>query len=294
MIAFGCAVGETEPYVRYAEPGIRRAAEPDSEVLAFAAVGPISRTYNLLVEAAAAREGLEALVLVHPHTELADPDLYTKLRRALADPEVAVIGCVGAAGVSSLAWWEGKVSRGSVIHRYTEHGGGELPAFEWAAPGPAPAEVDIVDESLLVLSPWAIHNLRFDESLVLGHGFDVDFCLRAREQGGKVVTAPLRVITHRALDHISDHELWVEGYQMLAAKWEGRWPVPPGSGSWKERARRAEAELEAERALTFSQRLGWEARAKTAEARLREITDTRSWRATLPLRRLNAARRERG
>ena len=35
--------------------------------------GPTGRTYNLVLDAAAERDDLEALVLVHPHTEIVDP-----------------------------------------------------------------------------------------------------------------------------------------------------------------------------------------------------------------------------
>ena len=59
-------------------------------MLANAAAGSIFRSYNLILDAAAAREDLEALVLVHQDAELADPDFCAKLRRALADPDVGV------------------------------------------------------------------------------------------------------------------------------------------------------------------------------------------------------------
>ena len=80
MIAFGVSVTEGEAYRRYAEPGIKRAKEPDSEVYVFAAVGQASRTYNLLLDTAARHDDLEALVLVHPHTEITDSDFCVKVR----------------------------------------------------------------------------------------------------------------------------------------------------------------------------------------------------------------------
>src|SRR5207302_8027373 len=98
VIAFGSAISGADAYRRYAEPGIRGAAEPGSRVLAVAAVEPIGRTYNLILGAAAALEYLEALVLVHPHTEVADPLFCAKVREALSDPEVGLIGCAGARG----------------------------------------------------------------------------------------------------------------------------------------------------------------------------------------------------
>jgi hypothetical protein len=96
MIAFGTSITSPEAYRRYAEPGIRRAAEPNSEVYAFAASGSIFRSYNLLLDTAAARDDLEALVLVHQDAEIVDADFCDKVRRALRDPDVGVVGCVGA------------------------------------------------------------------------------------------------------------------------------------------------------------------------------------------------------
>ena len=162
-----------------------------------AAAGSIFRTYNLILDTVAERDDLEALVLVHQDAEIADPDFVAKLRQALSDPEVGVVGCVGAIGVRSIAWWEGSVTWASFIHRYGELGGGELPAFSWnGAEMPAYArtgEVDTVDGFVIALSPWAVRNVRFDESLGPLHGYDFDFCLQVRDAGRKVVTADFKV-----------------------------------------------------------------------------------------------------
>src|SRR5262249_14777655 len=118
LIAFGSSISGAEAYRRYAQPGVHLASEPDSEVFAFAAVEPVGRTYNLILDAAAACEDLEALVLVHPHTEIVDPEFCTKVREALRDPEVGAIGCAGANGVHSIAWWEAEVVCAPVRQRY--------------------------------------------------------------------------------------------------------------------------------------------------------------------------------
>ena len=291
VIAFACSVGDAEPYLRYSGPGIRLAAEPDSEVLVFAAVDTICRSYNLLLDSGARLDDLEALVLVHPHAEIADPDLCAKVRRALSDDDVAVIGGVGATETQGIAWWEGQVSRGEVSTAYTDYGGGMLPAFDWTKPQTAPAEVQTVDGFLMVLSPWAVHNLRFDENLVLGHGHDLDYCLQARAAGRKVVTADLRVIEHRSLDLIGDLELWVESYITVARKWPSE--LGSGSGSAKQRARLAEAERECARTMAYFKRLGYDARVDALERSLREATSTLSWRLTEPLRRINKWRHDR-
>ncbi len=293
MIAFGCSISEPDPYLRYSRPGIQLAAEPDSAIFPFAAVGTVGRSYNLLLDAAAAHGDLEALVIVHPHLEITDPDLCAKLRAAFSDPEVAVVGCAGATGVRTIAWWEGEVSCGEVTHRYLEHHGGELPAYSFTTRNPPGAEVDTVDGFFLALSPWAVHNVRFDEGLVFGHGFELDYCLQVRQAGRKVMTANLRVIEHRALELVSKLELWEEAHIQLARNWEGRMPYSAEPTiDWKARARRAEAEREAARAIAYSRRLGLDARIEELERQLNEATETLSWRITKPLRRANQALRE--
>ena len=60
-------------------------------------------------------------------------------------------------------------------------------------------EVDTLDGFLLVISPWVVHNIRFDESLgMLLHGYDFDFCLQVRDAGRKVVTSDFRAVHHHS------------------------------------------------------------------------------------------------
>ena len=196
MIVFASSITDPAMYAKAAEPGIRRAAEPDSEVLANAAAGSIFRSYNLIMDTVAERPDLEALVLLHQDAEIASPDFSATLRAALRDPEVGVVGCVGAVGVRSIAWWEGSVTWASFTHRYDELGGGELPALSWTGRDlPAFArtgEVDTVDGFVLALSPWVVRNVRFDESLGQLHGYDLDFCLQVRAAGRKVIDGRLQ------------------------------------------------------------------------------------------------------
>src|SRR4051812_34361110 len=110
MIAFASSITDPEMYDRAARPGIERAREADSAVLAGAAAGSIFRSYNLLMDQAAELEDLEALVLLHQDSELVGTDFCARIRPVLADPDVGVIGCVGAVGVRSIAWWEGSVT----------------------------------------------------------------------------------------------------------------------------------------------------------------------------------------
>jgi hypothetical protein len=298
MIVFASSITDPDVYKRCAEPGIRLAAEPDSEVIANAAAGSLFRSYNLILDSVAGRDDVEAVVLLHQDAEIADPEFAAKLRRALAEPDVGVVGCVGAIGVRSIAWWEGSVTWASFVHRYGELGGGDLPAFSWnGAEVPAYArtgEVDTVDGFVLGLSPWVVRNIRFDESLGQLHGYDFDFCLQVRAAGRKVVTEDFKVIHHHSLDLVSEPETWIQAHMRVAEKWDGKMPgVGVAGGTWQERARRAEAEAAATRALAVSTQLKSDARVRQLERDFAETTESISWRLTAPLRRANAWRRRR-
>jgi Glycosyltransferase like family len=289
MIAFGSAITDQDLYRRCAELGIRRAAEPDSEVYALPSVGSIFESYNVLLDEAAGRDDLEALVLVHQDAEIVDADFCRKVREALRDPEVGLVGCVGAIGVRSIAWWEGSPSLASFNQRFGEHGGGELPAFSWAwdeaPPWARTGEVDTIDGFLLALSPWVVRNLRFDESLGALHGYDFDFCLQARAAGRKVVTADFRAVHNHELMPFKDPEEWVRAHMLVAEKWAGQMPgVGTDAGTWKQRARRAEAERDAARVIDYSNSLVLKARLREVERGLAETTESISWRITAPFR----------
>jgi len=292
LIIFASAMREPDAYRDHAGPGIARAVEPDSEVYPFGATGAICRDYNIILDQLARRDDLEAVVLVDEDTEIADPDFCGTVRGVLADPDVGLVGCAGATGVESAAWWEGAVTAGAVVHRYTQYGGGEFEDFAWARARRPPAEVDTVGGFLLVLSPWAARSLRFDEELRLGVGFELDFALRVRQAGRKVVAADVRVIRHRGLEIVEDLDVWVEGHIDLAEKWDGRLPgAPPRPSDWKARARLAEAERDAARAWSYSIYSRREAQPLPLERELEAMTKTVGWKLTAPLRRLNALRR---
>jgi Glycosyltransferase like family len=295
VIAFGSSITKPDVYARCARPGIEQAAEPGSELIAADAVGSIARSYNELLERAAGLEELEAFVLVHQDAEIVDADFCPKVRAALADPDVAVVGCVGAIGVRSIAWWEGSVTLSSFANRYQEHGGGDLEGFSWAWDEAPPyahvGEVETVDGFLLALSPWAVANVRFDEDLSAFHGYDLDYCLQVREAGRRVVTADFRAIHHRPLEMLPDTEPWIQAHMAVAEKWDGRMPgIGADVGSWRERALRADAERDLASLMAHSSRLELSARIQQLQRELAEATTSASWRLTAPLRRLGVLR----
>ncbi len=294
MIGLACAITSEETYDRCAAPGFKLAAEPDTKIIPRLAVGSIFRSYNMLLDWAKEHLDLEALVILHQDAEIVDPEFIPKVRKALEDPEVALVGCAGAIDVRSIAWWEGAVTWASFTHVFDDFGGGEIPGLSWAPdkiPDYAePGEVQTIDGFVIAFSPWAIENLRFDESIggVL-HGYDFDICMQARAAGKKVVTAPMMVRHHHSLNLLKEPEGWIAAHMKVTEKWQDDLPVV--SDDWRERARRAEAELSATRLAAGAGRLIWELRLGQLEERIEElesenaeIESSVSWRLTRPLR----------
>jgi hypothetical protein len=285
MIVFGTAVTDVDAYDRYASRGIQHVAEPDSEVMAHQSAGSLFRNYNLILDRAASQDALEALVLLHQDAELVDADFCDRIRAVLKDPEVAIVGCAGALGVRSIAWWEGAVTWASFIHRYEELGGGDFPAMTWVSDD-APSfahtgEVDSIDGFVMVLSPWAVRNLRFDETLGKLHGYDFDLCCQARAAGKKVVTADFRAIHNHSLELISDPDTWIEAYIRVAEKWDGQLSTGGhGSTDWRKRALRAEAEAACAKGEAVSAQL----QAEAVDREFKRVRSSTSWRLTAPLR----------
>jgi Glycosyltransferase like family len=237
----------------------------------------VFRNYNLLLDKATAYEDLEALVLLHQDVEIADSDFATKLRNALSDPDVAIVGCVGAIGVRSIAWWQGALRWAGMTHRYPEYGGGDFPAISWrpeAAPSYADTgEVDSIDGLVMVLSPWAVRELRFDESLGKLHGYDFDICMQAKAAGKKVAAADFRAIHHHSLELISDPEAWIQTYIRLAEKWDSE--LPDTGADPRSRALRAEAEAACARAFMVAHQMREQAIKRHLDRVQGELDDTR-------------------
>ena len=300
MIAFGSSITAPDVYERCAGRGFGFAGEPDSEVIAQPAQGSIFRSYNLILQRAAGYDDLEALVLAHQDVEIVDPEFCAKVRRVLSDPDAGVIGCVGAIGVRSIAWWEGRVTWASSVYRSEEHGM-DFPAWipdGWSRTDPSDAfrtgEVDTVDGVLMAFSPWAVRNVRFDESLGPIYGFDFDFCMQVRAAGRKVVTENLRVAHPYPLAVVKDPDTWIEAHMTAADKWDGRLPNASAEEvDWHRRARRAEGEAAAARLLSATKMYEIQALTWKQERELEAATDSLSWRITAPLRQVNALRKQR-
>jgi hypothetical protein len=134
-------------------------------------------------------------------------DFCDRVRAAFADPAVAIAGPVGARGVTGLAWWDGEVSGCAAEPRGVLQG--DL----------VNREVDAVDGMLLVLSPWAVRNLRCDVTTFSGfHAYDIDLCFQARAAGRSVRTLDVDTY-HHTKGGFGDARAWAEADLAFRRKW---------------------------------------------------------------------------
>lgn len=208
MIVYGVYVQSEDSYRTHCAPGIASSSGDSITVVEARDVDSVAAAYNEVLDAFSVVDDLDALVLLRDDVEICDPSFTRKVDRALTDPDVAVIGVVGASGVRSLSWWEGS-PRGvcSTTHGVLDFGGGN-------------AEVEAVAGFVLVLSPWAVRHLRFDEhSYPASLGYAVDLSFQARASGKKVLVADLVVHHHDAHGETVDAEDSQRAEAAFQAKW---------------------------------------------------------------------------
>jgi len=215
MIAFGCATTDDKQFRAYAAPSIERIAEADSLLMRRHGCDSIHEPYNEMLDEAAQRQDLEAIVLLHQDLSIDDDDFMTKVRGVLAaSPDIAIIGAAGARDVSGLAWWEGRESHGHFDSPLLVPGGSRMVYSRGVH------EVDSVDGMLLVLSAWAARELRFDRDLAGPlDGYDMDICLQARARGRRVVAGGLEVSHYTTYEGFFDRRRWVRAAVALQRKW---------------------------------------------------------------------------
>jgi hypothetical protein len=233
MIAFGVAIGSAEKYERYALPGIERVRDVEAPLIEVRGSSCIFAAYNEILERAQADPRIESVVLVHEDTEIRDRSFEGKLRWALSDPRVAIVGTIGAVGVQGIDWWVHHYGVGStVLEPIDAEILYETPLLEGSEVSGmgASGKVDMVDGYLLACSRWAIRSLRFDED-TLGpgfHGYDADICFQARELGRDVLAVEMDVAHHRNSVSPGDYrDDWLRAQIAFRRKWEARGMIGP-------------------------------------------------------------------
>lgn len=140
--------------------------------------------YNRILSHYAAQDTRGAVVLLHDDLEITDPDFEAKVEHAMtAHPDAGLIGVCGGLSGDSLAWWNGP----SIGHQYTDAG---LLDF-----GQRTGLAGVLEGSVLVFTPWALRNLRYDERYPGFHSADT-VCLDARQAGRTLVVADIDTHHH--------------------------------------------------------------------------------------------------
>ncbi len=210
MIVFGTAISDREVYERIALPSIRRVREPDSPVLVREGYDSIQRPYNEMMDEAAGHPELEALILLHQDLELTDGSLLSRVRPLLKDPRTGLIGLLGACKVRLHCWTATENLFGTSVAPGVEirHSVGSH-------------EVQGVDGAMLVMAPWVVRSIRFGEALAERfHGYDVDFSLRVRAAGGRVICNDVPYIHHMSRLWEDDREAIRDAGIALARMWD--------------------------------------------------------------------------
>jgi hypothetical protein len=201
-VAFGTCVGSWEKLRRNVIPRIG-----DSPLFALSGQTSLCHAYNTILDAYRGRD-LDAVILLHDDLEIVDPDAEAKFLKALADPDVALVGVCGGKGDQSLAWWDSE----TVGHQMTDSG---LLDF-----GERTGDVAFVEGSLFVFSPWAVEHLRFDERYPGFLGYD-DVCLTARLMGKQVVVADVDTHHHTTIGFKSP--AIKEGWDVAESIFQNKW-----------------------------------------------------------------------
>jgi hypothetical protein len=204
-IAYGTCVGSWDKLHCNVVPRVG-----DRPLLALSGQTQLTVAYNTILDVYRGR-GFEAVVLLHDDLELTDRNAETEFLAALADPDVALVGVCGGKGDKTLAWWESE----TVGHQMTDSGMLDF--------GVRTGDVAFIEGSLMVFSPWAVENLRFDERYPGFLGYD-DVCLTAREAGKRVTVVDVDTHHHTTVGFKSPAiaAAWDVAEEIFQEKWWGR------------------------------------------------------------------------
>lgn len=197
VIVYGCCVGSWDGFAANIIPRVGNA-----EMIALSGQDSIASAYNKILRSLRGRT-LDALVLLHDDLEITDPDHELKILSA-ADRH-AVSGVVGSRGdTATLAWWD----LGPIGHQITDSA--EVGSRQFGL-------ANTVDGSIMILSGWAVQNLRFDERYPGFHGYDVDLCRQMTDVG----VIDLATHHHTTLGWKSDdiRSSWEFADQIYRGKW---------------------------------------------------------------------------
>ena len=207
MIGYGVCVGSWVKLWRNVTPWV---GDRDRPLVALSGQTSLCVAYNTILDAFVGK-GLDAVVLLHDDLEILDQAAEAKFLAPMTDSDVALVGVCGGKGDKTLGWWESE----TVGHQMTDSGRLDF--------GLRTGDVAFIEGSLMVFSPWAIENLRFDTRYPGFLGYD-DICLTAREAGKRVTVVDVDTHHHTTVGFKSPAiaEAWDAAEVMFQRKWWDR------------------------------------------------------------------------
>lgn len=201
-VGYGTCVGSWDKLHRNVVPRVE-----GRPLLALSGQTQLTVAYNTILDAYRGR-GMDAVILLHDDLEITDPNAEATFLAALADPDVALVGVCGGKGDRSLAWWNSE----SIGHQMTDSGMLDF--------GARTGDVAFIEGSIMVFSPWAVENLRFDTQYPGFLGYD-DICLTARAMGKRVTVVDVDTHHHSTVGFKSPAiaAAWDVAEQIFLAKW---------------------------------------------------------------------------
>lgn len=190
MFVFGVHIASQEMFDRHCLPGIAAFGGRDATLITTSDL-PAVKAYNDIIEAAAAMDGVDAIVLLSEKAEIVDPLFMVKVTKALADnPGLDILGPGGS--------------------KHPD----EPDATCLVMRPDVPTKVRFDDE-------------RFTEAATPGD-FDADLLRRAAEIGLRIGTVPITIRTHEAVApqrHVAAAASGTKGltsFESAAVAWQGR------------------------------------------------------------------------
>lgn len=198
-VEYGVCIGSWDKYHAYVEPR----TEGRTVHTRFGARS-IADAYNSILDNCTD----DVVILLHDDLELTDPDGEAKLAAAAQEPGVGLVGVAGGGGGHGLAWW---------LYEPVGHQLTDVLNIDF---GPRAGDVDLLEGSLLVFSPWAVKILRFDPRFPGFHGYD-EIAAQCRAAGMRNVVVDVDTHHHSSLGFKTEesHLQWLEADRLYREKW---------------------------------------------------------------------------
>jgi hypothetical protein len=204
-VAYGCVTNSLERVQRWVLPRIG-----DRSLTLLWNQTSMTSAYNQIIDSHDANPP-DALVLIHDDLELVDPRAEEKFLEALAFKNVGVVGVAGGFDIDAhgLAWWNAR----TVGHQLTDSGPLDF--------GSRTGFVTSLEGSVMALGPWAIHELRFDETFTGFHGYDDIGMSASMVHNRRVYVADVDTHHHTTVgfDSPESERAWLEADRQFRAKW---------------------------------------------------------------------------